>query len=177
MPKQIGIMLILISTVAVLIACGTTQGDTGALTQTSNTNSQQATQPAKQQHFKVGDKVAVASTWQVTILNFRVVQPGEFDTIKDGDQFVAFDVSVTNTTNTEQDLFGAAKFGLKDSTGQSYDTTIVSSLPSEPASKVEATGLTKGTIAFEVPKSQKAFNITFDNNAFDGGTVIWDVIV
>ncbi len=162
----------LVISALLILACGETSV-AGSVVGSSSTHGS-TSQPAAK-HFKVGDVVNVNNTWQITIQSFGVVQGDQFTQPNQGNKYVAFTVTYKNISTSEQEAFGSADWQLKDATGQTYNSTFVSTVAQEPMGKVEAGDLLKGSIVYEVPIAQKQFTLAFNPSYFTSGQVIWDV--
>jgi hypothetical protein len=136
----------------------------------------QATAPTTQQHFKVGDQVTVGTIWKVVVNGVKTDDGGQFSSLKAGDTYVLVDVSLTNLSNQEQNVSSILNFTFKDSTGQKYDESIdINAGASTPDGKVAAGDTLRGTIAYEVPVSQKTFTFAFAPDILSPGQTIWDL--
>jgi hypothetical protein len=149
---------------------GTTTIPTGSTT----TNAQATKAPAASAHFKVGDVVKVGD-WQVTVNSVKTSNGSEFIKPTKG-QFLLLDVSVVNTSSTEQDISSLLNFKLMDSTGISYTETITGdNTPNPPDGKVEAGAPSRGTFTYDVPTSMKAYTFLFEPDITATGESIWDI--
>ena len=169
--------MVLIGTLLVLVVCGviaaqsSKKSDQNTLVQSSTTS----TSAANTAHFKLGDTSNVGSYWQATINSFKAVPGSDFDQPKSGNRFIAVDITVKNTSTASHILSGLVSFSLKDSTGQKYTETFVTGLPAAPDGTVEAGGVVRGTIAYEVPNTQKTFAFSFQPDFADTNQSIWDL--
>jgi hypothetical protein len=80
------------------------------------------------------------------------------------------------TTKQEQNVSSLLSFEIKDSAGQKYTETILSDL-TPPDGKIEAGGLMKGQMPYEVPSSQHDFVFSFQADITSSGQTIWDLHV
>jgi hypothetical protein len=151
-----------------LTACGGSAANNGATTTGGNAAG------STQKHFKVGDQVKVGDTSIVTVNSFKTAQGDEFTKPKSGNMFVVADVTLKNVTNAEQDVSSVLNFNMKDSTGQQYTETYLTDATA-PDGKVEAGGLLKGQLAYEVPASQHDYNLSFQADIVSSGQTIWDL--
>lgn len=152
-----------------LAACGDTTANSGSIVTPGTTPT---TAPTK--HFKVGDTVKVGSVWQMKINSVKTSQGQDFSTPKAGNVFLLIDVSLTNISSQEQNISSALNFTLRDSTGQTI-TETVTSFTTPPDGKVAAGSPIRGTLAFEVPTSQKTFTLAFEASLIDSGQTIFDI--
>lgn len=168
--RRFHIVIIITLSVLALVACGETATVAGSAGGSSNSAT-----ATPIQHFKVGQVVNVSNTWQITISSFAVVKGDEFTQPQSGNQFVAFAVTFKNISKSEQEVFGSADWKLKDATGQAYDSTYVPNQPQEPSGKVESGETQRGTIAYEVPATQKQFTLAYQGSFLSTGQVIWNL--
>ncbi|WP_376796175.1 DUF4352 domain-containing protein [Thermogemmatispora sp.] len=136
-----------------------------------------ATSVPTTQHFKVGQTVKVGDTWQVTVLGVKTSDGDEFSQPKAGDTFLLIDVALKNLSSSEQTVFSIVNFTLRDSSGQQMDLAIVSSAPKAPDGKVEAGGQIRGTLAYEVPRSEHHYTLAFVSDLLESGQTIWDITI
>ena len=146
------------------------------LNQTSTQVSQQITQAvqpttaptqANAPSPKVGVPYVVDSTFTVTVNSVKVSHGDEFISPKGGDIFIVVDVTVKNTSSSNQSVSSLGMFNLKDSTGQQYTETITTSTK-PPDGTVTPGSLLRGQLVYEVPTSQHLFTFAFQ--ADFGGT-------
>lgn len=165
--------------VAAMLAC--TDGGKNTATKsntgdTSNTTKEDAkAAPAK--HFKPDETVNVGDIWEIVVTNVRVVPPGQYDSLKAGNMYLGMDVSFKNISKEEAELFGSAGWTLKDTQGQSYNTTYVSDYPNAPDGKIEPGGPAKGSLVFEVPEATREYRLAYENNMWTSGQAVWDLTV
>jgi hypothetical protein len=164
----------------VLVSKGASQlssSNSGTVANTTPSAPTQApTQPPTQQHFKVGQTVKVGDTWQVTVNSAKTSQGSEFSTPAANHVYLVIDVTLKNISTQEQQAY-SAQFTLRDATGQQYTETFFDSSLTSPNGKVEADGLLRGQLSYEVPTSQKHFTLAFEASLTETGQTIWDIDV
>jgi hypothetical protein len=156
----------------VIMACGDTGANTGTSVGSSGTSNTGSSNTSK--HFKVGDQVKVGDTFIVTINSFKTSPGDEFDKPKSGNVFVVVDITIKNVSNDEQDISTDLQCTMKDSTGQKYDETILSSA-TDPGGKLAAGDIVKGQVPYEVSASQHDFTFAFEADIISGGQTVWDL--
>jgi hypothetical protein len=124
----------------------------------------------------VGDQVKVGDTFVVTVSSVKTSKGDEFTKPKSGDTFLVVDVTVKNASKQEQNVSGLLNFDIKDSAGHKYTETILSGV-TPPDGKVEAGGLLKGQLPYEVPTSHHDFTFSFQADITSSGQTIWDLHV
>jgi len=177
----------------VIVIAMATAGGGGSTTQPSQSSSSSggtsapATQPANPpatnpapataQHHQVGEVVNTPAGWQVTVNSVKTSQGDELFTPKAGNTYLVVDVTLKNTTTEQQPVSSLLQFSIKDATGQEYNQALApSDVTSTPDGKVEAGGILRGQLAYEVPTSQHQFTFAFQPS-FGSDQVIWDVRV
>lgn len=154
-----------------LLACG--ESNNAAQT-VSGASSSPTTPPA--QHFKVTDTVKVGNTWQININSVKSSPGQDFSTPAAGNTFLLIDVTLKNLSSQEQNVSSLLMFHLKDDTGQQY-TEAITSFTTSPNGKLEAGGLLRGTLAYEVPSSMHKFLLSFQADIVAAGQAIWDLAI
>ena len=156
-----------------LLACG--ESTNNAAQTVSGAGASPTTAPTSQ-HFKVSDTVKVGSTWQININSVKTSQGQDFSTPKSGNVFLLVDVTLKNLSGQEQNVSSLLMFGLKDETGMQY-TESITGFTTSPNGKVEAGGLLRGTVAYEVPATAHKFTFSFQADIILSGQAIWDISV
>lgn len=125
-------------------------------------------------HYKVGDQVKAGDAFVVTANSVRSSSGDTYFKPKSGNVFMIIDVTIKNTSGQQQSVSSLLSFALKDSTGQQYTETIVSGA-TPPDGKIEAGGVLRGQIAYEVPKTQHDSIFSFDPNVIVSDQYLWDL--
>ncbi|HEU5348582.1 MAG TPA: DUF4352 domain-containing protein [Ktedonobacterales bacterium] len=176
--QSLRMMLPLLSLLGVLalviMACGSSSTNAGTSVGSSSANSSSSSSNSK--HFKVGDQVKVGDTYVVTVNSFKTNPGDEISKPKSGNVFVVVDLTIKNVSSEEQSVSSLLQFTLKDSTGQKYNETILSSA-TPPDGKLAAGDIIKGQIAYEVSASQHDFTFAFEADMLSSGQTIWDLHV
>lgn len=155
-----------------LLACGES-ANAGQATTASSASSSSSSSSNAPQHFKVGQTVKVGDTWQVVINSVKTSKGDEIS--KPKGVYLLIDVSLKNISSQEQDASSLLMWKLQDSTGQSYDQTIVTNAKSSPDGKVAAGSPLRGTLAYDVPTNIKTFTLSFQSDITSDGQTIWDI--
>lgn len=185
---SIVVVLIIIGAAAAAASSGNKSGQQSSITPTTQTS--QATQPAQSQPttaptqpssnsggtHKVGDVVTLDG-WQLTVNGVKTSSGDEFNQPKPGNTFLLVDVTAVNQTGQSQSFSSLLSFTLKDSTGQKYDETIDTNAPSSPDGNVAAGGKLRGTVAYEVPKTQHTFELDFTPDITSNDVATWSLSV
>ena len=154
--------------IGALLACGASDTNTG----TSTTPS--ANTPTTSKHFTVGETVKVGDTWQVVVNSVKTNAGDQFVKPTKG-TFVVVNISLKNISSKEQNLSSMLGFKFKGTDGTAYNETYLTGAAPSPNGKVEAGGITRGDLVYDVPTDQKSFTLAFSPDTFSGGQTIWDV--
>ncbi len=168
-----GALIALVVLIGVISAVSGGSKNSASSTSNSSTGS---SQPLAK-HFSIGDTVKVGDTWQAVVNNVKTDDGGQYSGLKSGDTYLVVDISLTNLSNQEQVISSALNFTLQDSTGQKYNEGIDTNTGATPDGKVAAGLPLRGSIAFEVPVTQKNFTFAFDPNIISSGQTIWDLTI
>ena len=126
-----------------------------------------------QSAFGVGDVVAIGDL-QVVVHGLRQ-DPGTAIFHPDaGDQFVAVDVSVTNTGASPRTISSLLQMKLKDASGQSYDLHLgaqAAAGASPPDGELSPGETVRGQVAYQVPADVGGLLFVFDPNLAGFGKV------
>ncbi len=178
-----GIVAVVVIAAIVVISMAASGGKASTTTSTGGTStSANATQPtadtgnASTTH-KIGDVVTLDG-WQVTVNGAKVSKGGEFDTPqKAGDVYLEINVTIVNLTSQPQTFSSDLAFTVKDSTGQSYNQTIVSNAPATPDGTVQKNARLRGTVAYEIPPSLHSFSFLFTPDFISTDQAVWNLAV
>ncbi len=169
MSKKVLIILALVLTAVLILACG--EASTPATTVTGT-----VTSAPQAKHFKVGDHVKVGF-WVVTINGATTSAGDEFDQPKNG-QYLILDITFQNTDSASHTVSSIIQFQFQDSTGQKYDDQITGlSGVTAPDGDVQAGSQTRGQVVYDVPTSQHAFTFTFTPGLGDSTAAVWDISI
>jgi hypothetical protein len=130
-----------------------------------------------QSPFTIGEAANTPDGYTV-MLNKVYTSPGdEFNTPQPGNQYLVVDVSVKNTTGSNQ-LMASSQFTLTDNTGQRFDDTIAS-LPNVHAyvGGTLSNGKTmRGQLVYEVPKGNHPYELAFAaNTIYSNYQIVWEI--
>ena len=171
--------LIGVGAVVVLGIVASALGGGGASTTTTSQQKSSAAQSASTtvKHYVIGDQVSVGDTWVVT-LNSATLNAGSATFApKAGNTFLVVDGTLKNVSSQEQNVSSILMFTVKDATGQKYTESLmgVASVQANTLDgKVEAGGLLRGQVVFEVPSTQRQFTFAFQPTLTSSQT-IWDI--
>jgi len=121
----------------------------------------------------IGKPVVVNADWTVTLNKVSTSTGTEFDTPKAGNIFLVVNVTLQSTSGSTQNASSLGQWSLKDSTGQTYNQDIT--FGGAPDGTVAAGGKIRGSIAYEVPKSQHSFILQFVPDIGSTDLAEWNV--
>ncbi len=166
--------------IAALLAAGgnavqhaVNQASTQVAQQTTQV-SQPTSQPTAAAHA-IGQPVQVGD-WLVTINSVKTSKGSDLSIPKSGNTYLIVDVTVKNTSSTNQDVSSLIQFNLKDSTGLAYTETITDFTRS-PDGAVTPGSLLRGQIVFEVPLSEHTFTFSFQSDLTGSDITEWHISI
>ncbi len=175
-PKRRGCLISSIVAAIVVVAIIAVAAASGGHASTSNTSaSSNTTSSAKT--FKVGDVVTVGTDWQVTVNTVKTSTGDNFDQPKSENIFLEASVTLKNISSQAQTVSSLVSWTLKDAAGQAYTESIVINAPKPPDGSVAAGDKLTGTLSYEVPQSQKQFELAFSPDIVSSDQTIWNVSV
>lgn len=178
--RSVTALVVLVASAILILACGESSnvnsGSAAGSTATGTTSASNST-TASANHFKVGNQVNVGNTWIVTVNSVATHAATDVDQPAQGDTYLVVDVSLKNTSSSEQDLSSDLQFSLQDATGQKYTQSIVTFSSNSPDGKVEPGSPIRGQMVYEVPTSQHNFTLAFEADITSSGQTIWDLSI
>lgn len=167
--------------IVIIIVAAASHGGSQPSTSSSSSNQQQSTQAANQPTSAptsqpaaniVGKPVVVDNTWTVTVNSVKTSQGDQITAPKSGNVYVIVDVTLKNTSSTNQAVSSLIQFNFKDSTGQQYTETITD-FTKPPDGPLAAGGILRGQLVYEVPSSQRAFTLQFQPDITSTNVAEW----
>jgi len=107
----------------------------------------------------------------VTVRKVQYPYSSGMDTPDDGKALVVLDVEVANNTSETRLLSGLMQFSVKDSTGKSYDETILLDAGKTPEGDIPAGKSLRGPVGFEVPAGAKGLTFSFEGDTVNEKSV------
>lgn len=121
--------------------------------------------------FKVGEPVTLGDdTLVVNSVQIPYPSTNELSQPAAGNQFVAADVSVTNNGSDPSTVSSLVCFTLRDSTGQSFNQTIVAGAPPAPDGAVAPGQSIRGTLTYEVPTTATGLSLIYQCDPLSTGS-------
>ncbi len=179
--KGLWIALSIIVLIVVIVVAAASRGGSQPSTSSSSNNQQQSTQAANQPTSPptsqstanvVGKPVVVDSTWTVTVNSVKTSQGDQITAPKSGNIYVIVDVTIKNTSATNQAVSSLILFNFKDSTGQQY-TEAITDFTKPPDGPLTPGGILRGQLAYEVPSSQHSFTFQFQPDITSANVAEW----
>ena len=172
------LLLPVVILVFALLACGNTSNASTATVVATSGATNAAPTAAPTTVAKVGDTVKVGSTWQIKIISVKTSANDAFNQLKAGNIFLLIDVSIKNLSSSKQSTSSLGDWNLQDSTGQKYTENVTTGAPNPPDGDILANSLLRGTLAYEVPQSEKSFTMTFSPGlGLSGDSATWSLSV
>ena len=138
---------------------------------------QPATQPPQVNTNSIGKAVQVSGTWLVTVNSAKTTNGDQFDTPKTGNTYLVVDVTLQNTSSTNQVVSSFIMFSLKDSTGQQYTQTFTSFAKASPDGTLKPNSLLRGQMVYEVPTSVHMFTFSFQSDFIGNDFTEWPLAI
>lgn len=129
--------------------------------------------PTPEPHSKVGDQVAVGTTWVITVTGVTLSSGDSSYTPPEGKQLFIIGISEQNRSSQVASVNGAAGWSLQDNTGTAFQL-VHSAYGEMPVENVEAGNTSTGDLIYEVPNSARQITLTFTPTS-EGGPKIWDI--
>lgn len=133
--------------------------------------------PAGPQVFKIGDIVKIGDS-VLLVLGWRDIPEDKFSKPDAGQKFIAVDVILVNASAEPLSVSSMMQVGLKDETGQKYDTDLSASVAAKQDGidgTLMAGERVRGAVAYQVPVEVKGVQFVFDASLFDAGKVFVDL--
>lgn len=92
-----------------------------------------------------------------------------------GKRWLVFDVSITNVSEEEQQVFPGLDFKAKDSAGVEHEATYIGAPNELDSGPLAAHDSERGQVAFEVPEAASIVRLTFDPGFFGEGLIDIDL--
>jgi hypothetical protein len=167
--KKVLIILALVLTAVLILACGEASSPATTVTGT-------VTSAPQAKHFKAGDQVKVG-LWVVTVNSAKTSAGDDLDQPKNG-QFLILDITFKNTDSASHTVSSIIQFQFQDSTGQKYNDQITALQGvTPPDGDVQAGSQTRGQVVYDVPTSEHAFTFIFTPGIGDSTAAVWDISI
>ncbi|CBZ03540.1 DUF4352 domain-containing protein [Clostridium botulinum] len=140
----------------------------------TNAKVEENKEEAKSKTFKVGDVVELKDL-KVTVNKVYTVAGDEFSKPKDGNEYIAADITLENTGKEEKAVSSIAMFKVVDKDGRQCEYSVMG-LSAAKAGQMDGTlGAGRkmtGAYVVEVPKGTTGLELEFDSSLLSGGQVI-----
>jgi hypothetical protein len=137
----------------------------------------QPTQPQPQQQTPTVGQAYDAGNWQVTVNGTSIGQGNEFEQPKAGNQYLVVHVTLKNTSGQTQTASSMLMWALKDSAGQTYNETILTTAKASPDGKVADNGVLAGDLVYEVPTTVHNYTVQFTPDLGGDTLVEWNLSI
>jgi hypothetical protein len=125
-------------------------------------------------HAHVGDRVHLGSLWIATITGVSTSARVQGQAASGGNTYLVVTIAFQNATSSQQTLYTSAAMVLEDAGGRRY---AQANLPSPPLldGPVVAGKTATGPLVFEVPATQRRFQLAYQGVGSGDGTAVWDL--
>ncbi len=124
--------------------------------------------------FTIGQQVSVGY-WNVSVNSAKTSHGDEAFSPKSGTIYLVIDVTVINTSTSNQLMASGYYFRLTDSTGQPYDEQFTN-FGGPPEGTIIPNGKLRGQLIYEVPTSEHAFTLqALGDNTIGAPTAVWSI--
>lgn len=150
------------STSASAATAGSSSASAGASTSSSGADAKPSA-PTAGGNSHLGTPMK-SGDFTVTVRKVQYPYSSGMDTPDNGKALVVLDVEVANNTSQTRLLSGLMQFSVKDSTGKSYDETILLDAGKTPEGDIPAGKSLRGPVGFEVPAGAKGLTFSFEGD-------------
>lgn len=171
----------IISGLVILVLLGAIGSALGGDKQPAKVGENNSTTPASAEKksegpktFNVGDVVQLKDL-KITVTKIYTVKGDEFSKPKDGNEFLAIDCTVENTSDKEQAISSIMMFKVVDKDGRACEYSLLGQTAAKAGQMDGTIGVGRkmsGVYVVEVPKGQTGLELEFDGSLFTGGQVV-----
>lgn len=122
--------------------------------------------------YKVGQKVQVGTTWEMSIDQVKTAGSNQYISLPDDEQFIIISVTITNISKQEQNYVDG--FLLRSDDGYTMKPSYYTDTNPKPEGSVEPGKSLRGDMVYAIPIKTKKYTYRFDSYA---GSAIWTVII
>lgn len=174
----------LLTTIVVVSLVSLTACQSAEIPTIKTTQQEETTTPIAQNEAPVVAESATGDATDtdagmITVKDVKVVKPGEYDTIKKGNELILVTVEIVNNKDKQID-YNPYNFQMVNSKGQVSDGAISVISNNDTAlgsGKLEPQGIVEGTIAYEQPKGEPNLKLAVKGNMFSDTATYIDLEV
>lgn len=157
-----GLILALVLSMCLLGGCGDETGPTS-----EPAGEQQEEKEAEPKTEFSQDEVVNYNDVKFTVTSVEKHMGGEFDTPKDGSEYVTVGIKIENNSD-EKISYNPYDWKMENSNGQETDTAIVLNDSELESGDLNPGGHVEGTLTFEEPQGDEGLKLNYyDNMLFD----------
>jgi len=169
------IVIIVIIAIAAISSGGSKTQKVGDNNQTQ-TGSDNKTQPAQQQEYKVGDKVQMGKVI-LTVNNFEKSQGGQYTKPSEGNEWLNLNLTIENTGSTQEYVTTLGQMFIIDDKGNQYQVAVTDKRLANAGSlgldgAIVASAKKTDWVGFEVPKTATGLKFQYNASFFGGNKIV-----
>jgi hypothetical protein len=134
-----------------------------------------STPSSTQKVYNVGDQIQLGDS-VVTVNSASFSQGGEFITPSTGNTFLNLNITIQNTSSSQEDISTLGQMFIRDAAGNSYQVTPTDKSMEDPSADLDgaviANSKRTGWVGFEIPKSDTGLQFQYNGSIFGGGTIL-----
>lgn len=149
-------------------------GEISTAGKTSATPVVAETKAPVQTSFKVGDIIKL-NEYKVTVNKVYVVPPSDLATPAEGNEFLAVDCTVENTSEKAQNISSLMMFKVVDKDGRSCDYSLMGIVAAKAGQLDGEIGVGRkitGVYVVETKKGTTGLELEFDGSLFSSGQIV-----
>ena len=147
-------------------------GQNGTSQSTTAGQNQPATQPTV---YKVGDQIQLGNAI-ISVNQVSFSQGSEFSKPQPGDEWVDLNITIQNTSSSDQYVTTLGQMFIRDSDGNSYQVTPTDKAIADPGQGLDgqiiANSKRTGWVGFEVKQGAKGLQFQYNASVFGGNNIL-----
>lgn len=153
-------------------------GASGSSSSKGGENGAASVPPAQQQTYKVGDQIKLGSS-VITVNSVSMSSGGEFGKPSAGNEWLNLNITIQNTSSSQQYVTTLGQMFVRDGQGNSYQVAVTDKTIDNPNSSLDgaiiANSKRTGWVGFEIPKGATGLQFQYNGSEWGGGTVLVDL--
>lgn len=153
-------------------------GSSGSNGTKVGSNSGTTSEPSTQTTYKVGDQIKLGSS-VITVNSVSVSHGSQYLNPSDGNEWVNLNITVQNTSSSQQFLTTLGQMFVRDGAGNSYQVSTTDKTISDINNRLDgaiiANSKRTGWVGFEVPKGATGLQFQYNGSMWGGGTTLVDL--
>ncbi len=137
-----------------------------------------SSQPSAQTTYKVGDQIKLGDS-VITVNSVSYSQGGQFTSPSAGNKWVDLNITIQNTSSSQQYVTTLGQMFVRDAQGNSYQISSTDKTITDINNRLDgaiiANSKRTGWVGFEVPKNATGLQFQYNGSMWGGGTVLVDL--